>query len=203
MGVNPKGWGPWAWRLLHAVCARHDCKRLRNTDMLQQWIQFFLVVLMCSFCRESVGRFRRQKGTRIKDIQPGSAYEWSYTLHNKVNDKLRSQGAVIPAVTLKSARRRVQDLNSRQGAHTFFMFSYFVLCNLSGSHRRTWILHWIPASMKLFQHLGIQWAYDPGPAPKTLSQLEAYTRLIERRIYARSKWKLPREQLDLCRKWIV
>ena len=84
--MNTLFWGPSAWQLIHSVgliCPKNP------TDIERQiFFDFFdslQYVLPCKHCRKSYSIF-------YKDIDFSNLYNWTWKLHNKVNDKLRNQG---------------------------------------------------------------------------------------------------------------
>lgn len=86
--MNTLFWGPSAWQLIHSVGLSYPKK---PSDLEKRiFFDFFdslQYVLPCKHCRKSYSSF-------YKDIElnNGKLYEWTWKLHNKVNDKLRNQG---------------------------------------------------------------------------------------------------------------
>jgi len=84
MGFDTRFWGPSAWQLFHLIAFKAE----HPDDVLNAMKD----ILPCRFCRESTTRFVKEHPLR------GDPGKWLYDLHNRVNDKLRSQCKDDPAV---------------------------------------------------------------------------------------------------------
>ena len=84
MGIDTKFFGPSGWQLIHYIAFR--------SKHPQQFLLVLKDILPCKFCRESTAKF-----THELPIMRNYG-KWSYELHNKVNDKLRTQCKDDPAV---------------------------------------------------------------------------------------------------------
>ena len=84
MGVDTRYWGPSGWQLIHYIAFR--------SKHPQEFLLFVKHILPCKFCRKSTAKFTKEL-PMIEDTG-----KWSYELHNKVNDKLRTQCKDDPAV---------------------------------------------------------------------------------------------------------
>jgi hypothetical protein len=82
--MDTRFWGPSAWQLFHLIAFKAD----HPDDVLNQMKD----ILPCRFCRESTTQFVKEHPLR------GDPGKWLYDLHNRVNDKLRSQCKDDPAV---------------------------------------------------------------------------------------------------------
>lgn len=83
--MDTRFWGPSAWKLFHLTTVQAE-------DLPDEASAFFMTipyVLPCKFCRASITDYYRQHPfpSNKKDLP-----KWMYTIHNCVNDKLRSQG---------------------------------------------------------------------------------------------------------------
>ena len=85
--MDTRYWGPSGWKLLHSITFSYEEK------LKKKYIDFFNVIafiLPCKFCRKSYSEYI------INDPVDASSKEsltkWLWRIHNKVNDKLRSQG---------------------------------------------------------------------------------------------------------------
>lgn len=84
MGIDTRYWGPSGWQLFHLIAFRSS-----NPDKFLSTINR---ILPCRFCRESSTKF-------IKELpMTNNVARWLYDLHNKVNDKLRTQCKDDPKV---------------------------------------------------------------------------------------------------------
>ena len=77
MGIDTRYWGPSGWQLFHWIS--FHAKNPKPT------LEIMKDVLPCKFCRKSTTEFMRDMPLQ------GDAGKWLYELHNKVNDKLRTQ----------------------------------------------------------------------------------------------------------------
>ena len=84
MGVDTRYWGPSGWQLIQYIAF--------NSPHPQQFLLGIKDILPCKFCRESTTRFTHEL-PMMKDTG-----KWSYELHKKVNNKLRTQCRDDPAV---------------------------------------------------------------------------------------------------------
>lgn len=75
--MDTRYWGPSGWQLFHLVAFRSE-KPAEVLNMMKD-------VLPCKFCRASTTAFVNESPVR------GDPAKWLYNLHNKVNNKLRSQ----------------------------------------------------------------------------------------------------------------
>lgn len=82
--MDTRFWGPSAWQLFHLIAFRSE----HPDDVLQDMKD----ILPCKFCRASTTEFVKQHPLR------GDPGKWLYDIHNKVNDKLRTQCSEDPAV---------------------------------------------------------------------------------------------------------
>jgi hypothetical protein len=84
--MDTRFWGPSGWQLFHLIAFTSPKEPARQVldDMKD--------ILPCKFCRASTQQF-------VKDDPPhGDLGKWLYNLHNKVNNKLRTQCAEDPNV---------------------------------------------------------------------------------------------------------
>jgi len=89
MGIDTRFFGPSAWRLFHYI-AFHS----KNP---QTFLKNIGEILPCKFCRESTKRFISEMSVR-GTLEPTDPGKWLYDLHNRVNNKLRTQCADDPNV---------------------------------------------------------------------------------------------------------
>jgi hypothetical protein len=82
--MDTRFWGPSGWQLFHLISFR--------SPNPQEMLLMIKDILPCKFCRESTKQFNHEL--------PMKKYtgRWLYELHNKVNNKLRTQCADDPAV---------------------------------------------------------------------------------------------------------
>lgn len=86
-------WGPDGWKLLHSIAVHFPENPTDNAK--KQYKKFFKTlpyVLPCKYCRDSLSEFYIELPIEPFLVNKKKLFEWSYRIHNKVNDKLRRQG---------------------------------------------------------------------------------------------------------------
>lgn len=82
--MDTRFWGPSGWQLFHLIAFR--------SPHPEEVLLMMKDILPCKFCRESTKQYTHELPM---SSNPG---KWLYDLHNKVNDKLRTQCKDDPAV---------------------------------------------------------------------------------------------------------
>ena len=77
-------WGPSAWQLFHTIAFK--------SPHPEEFLKGIKDIMPCKFCRESSSKFMKELPLK------GDAGKWLYELHNKVNNKLRTQCRDDPQV---------------------------------------------------------------------------------------------------------
>lgn len=82
--MDTRFWGPSGWQLIHLIAFRslHP----------QEFLLMVKDILPCKFCRESTAQYTKEIAM-MRDTG-----RWAYELHNKVNNKLRTQSKDDAAV---------------------------------------------------------------------------------------------------------
>jgi len=96
--MNTSKWGPSGWNQLGPVAYKYDKIRAvlseqhKNTYMIIHKIHLSNTenMLPCKYCRESYHKYLLD--TPMDKPLFSNLNKWMYTIHNKVNDKLRKQG---------------------------------------------------------------------------------------------------------------
>ena len=91
--MDTKYWGPSAWKLLHMATFQYNPKTQKE-DMLT-FFQLLPFVLPCKFCRKSLTEYYAEDSPCAALASADTLSRWLWRIHNKVNDKLRSQGQTI------------------------------------------------------------------------------------------------------------
>ena len=105
--MDTRYWGPSGWRLLHLIAAKGAPKSFWKT------IPF---ILPCKFCRASLTEYYE-----IHPIPINHQDKWLYKIHNKVSEKLRSQGQHIePDPRLKDVLNHYTTLLEQGCTKTYF-----------------------------------------------------------------------------------
>lgn len=82
--MDTRFFGPSGWQLIHLIAFQ--------SPFPEAFLNMVKDILPCRFCRESTAQFMKEL-PMMKDTG-----KWSYELHNKVNNKLRTQCKDDPAV---------------------------------------------------------------------------------------------------------
>lgn len=113
--MNTLFWGPSAWRLIHSLGLVYPKKPTeKDQKVFFDFFDSLKYVLPCKHCRNSYKDYYKD----ITEYLPnGKLYEWTFNLHNKVNDKLKKQklksgenpdykeSIKIHAINLKNAQK--------------------------------------------------------------------------------------------------
>ncbi len=91
--MDTRFWGPSGWKLIHLAAAAY-----KPTDRahMRRWLASLPYVLPCKFCRASLTEYYEQLPYESALDSAKDLLRWTYKIHGKVNDKLRSQGQTIP-----------------------------------------------------------------------------------------------------------
>ena len=87
--MDTRYWGPSGWKLLHSIAFNY------NKDKKEYYKIFFYniaFVLPCKFCRKSYSEYITELPIEDSLNSKENFTKWLWKIHNKVNDKLRSQG---------------------------------------------------------------------------------------------------------------
>lgn len=84
-------WGPSGWNLFHNIAINYVPTH-ENKYIYKQFYENFKHILPCKYCRESYSVFFAEIPIDQYLVSSERLYYWTYLIHNKVNDKLRSQG---------------------------------------------------------------------------------------------------------------
>lgn len=104
--MNTYIWGPPLWRLIHSVSY---CAKAPHADELALFFLSFKNVLPCIYCRKSFEEFEKQlsKNKLLSQIiQDNELFQWSYSLHDMVNEKLDKQEFEKQIVTKQCLRAK-------------------------------------------------------------------------------------------------
>ena len=82
--MDTRFWGPSGWKLLHHATYVYD-----NTHKkaYREFFESVPYILPCKYCRTSLTDYYEELPLELDHL-----VKWQYKIHNKVNDKLRSQG---------------------------------------------------------------------------------------------------------------
>lgn len=88
--MDTKYWGPSGWKLLHLIA---EADTVQGRKINRTFWESLPYVLPCKFCRASLTEYYQ---THPIPEEPKAMSKWLYTIHNCVNEKLRSQGQELP-----------------------------------------------------------------------------------------------------------
>jgi len=117
--MDTRFWGPSGWQLFHLIAF--------FSPQPQELLLMMKDVLPCKYCRESTSQY-------IRDLpMKRDTGRWMYEIHNKVNDKLRTQCKDDPAVvnpgpdpSFDEVKRRYAELGPTNVPGRDFLFSIAV-----------------------------------------------------------------------------
>ncbi len=89
--MDTKYWGPSGWKLLHLIA---EADTVQGRKINRPFWESLPYVLPCKFCRASLTEYYQ---VHPIPAEPKEMSKWLYTIHNCVNEKLRSQGQDLPA----------------------------------------------------------------------------------------------------------
>ena len=85
--MDTRYWGPSGWKLLHSITFSY------KESLKTKYEEFFYVIaflLPCKFCRKSYSEYITDDPIDVSSKE--HLTKWLWRIHNKVNEKLRSQG---------------------------------------------------------------------------------------------------------------
>lgn len=90
--MDTRFWGPSGWKLLHYITYVYPQNPTRKLQtLMSKFLRTLPYILPCKFCRFSLTCYMREDPPQEYLNSPVSFRKWLYRIHNKVNDKLRSQ----------------------------------------------------------------------------------------------------------------
>jgi hypothetical protein len=128
--MDCKGWGSAGWILLHstALCC-DDIKNNISPRTIKKFFGSVRHILPCIYCRRSYYQYMKELSID-PFIASHNVFEWIYHIHNKVNQKLRSQGYCIENdPSLSSVRKRYISFNKKNKKVVGWEFFYCVVLN--------------------------------------------------------------------------
>lgn len=102
--MDTKYWGPSGWSLLHLITIAEA-----NPSNIRCFFETLPYVLPCKYCRASLSEYMEKHPLDpvIKSGKPYAIAKWLWTIHNCVNDKLRSQRLhVAPDPPFEDVKKR-------------------------------------------------------------------------------------------------
>lgn len=95
--MDTRFWGPSGWQLLHLIAQEYPADNVDGMTKRRYELFFNSMkdVLPCKFCRESTSNFMAQEEFALHPAMKSrkTLTQWLYSLHNRVNKKLRDQCA--------------------------------------------------------------------------------------------------------------
>jgi hypothetical protein len=117
--MDTRFWGPSGWQLLHLIAFK--------SEHPEEFLLGIKDILPCKFCRESTLQFTHELPLK------GDPGKWLYLLHNRVNEKLRTQSLQDPAVinpgpnpTFEEVKAKYDSLKPTHVPGRDFLFSIAV-----------------------------------------------------------------------------
>jgi hypothetical protein len=92
--MDTRFWGPSGWKLLHLITFDYTYSSA-NAVIYANFLETVPYILPCKFCRSSLTDYYREHPYSLSNSMMDPTVDlkkWMYMIHNRVNDKLRSQG---------------------------------------------------------------------------------------------------------------
>ena len=128
--MDTRFWGPSGWKLLHLIAADDSASASHAHADFFETIPY---ILPCKFCRASLTDYYRKHPYATPDGNMDPALDtekWMYTIHNCVNEKLRSQdlhpSPAPPFRTVKATYRSLLKCPWQQQLAYFWDFLFSV-----------------------------------------------------------------------------
>ena len=92
--MDTRFWGPCGWILLHGIINNYSNINIDNKkEVYKLFFSSLPLVLPCIYCRRSLTQYYSELPLTDEILgNKKKLCKWIYDIHNKVNDKLRSQG---------------------------------------------------------------------------------------------------------------
>ena len=128
---DTKFWGPSAWKLLHCITYKYNPATQKK--YMARFLSLLPFVLPCKFCRKSLTEYFAILPFTTALSSQKALSAWMYKVHNKVNEKLKSQGLpVAPIPTLKEVNSKYESYLEQGCSRTVFLgweFLFSILDN--------------------------------------------------------------------------
>lgn len=123
--MNCEAWGSSGWKLIHSIALNFDNNENANHKLTKKFFLSIQHILPCIYCRRSYAQYIREI-----PIDPfltnHRLLEWTYHIHNKVNDKLRNQG--YPIKKNPSFKNVMSDINKFVKHNKKYIGWQFIYC---------------------------------------------------------------------------
>ena len=135
--MDTRFWGPSGWKLLHHATYVYDGT---NKNAYREFFESVPYILPCKYCRTSLTDYYEELPLKLDSR--AHLIKWLYHIHNKVNNKLRSQGLhVVRNPTFQAVqtyyRDWIKETNDRERLALFWDFLFSVAYNHPKEASRT------------------------------------------------------------------
>ena len=90
--MDTRFWGPDGWLLLHSITEKYPNNPTSYIkDVYFTFFHSIEYILPCIYCRESFSKYMKELPIENYLKNKRTLCKWLYKIHNKVNDKLKSQ----------------------------------------------------------------------------------------------------------------
>jgi hypothetical protein len=90
--MDTRFWGPSGWKMLHYITYIYPSNPTKTNKVnMLKFIKTLPYILPCKFCRYSLTCYIQQDQPKLQIDSAESIRKWLFRIHNKVNDKLRTQ----------------------------------------------------------------------------------------------------------------
>jgi hypothetical protein len=89
--MDTSKWGPPLWQGIHAIAHGYD-PEIHDPNHYRIFFHMLGKVLPCKYCRQSFQQYMIELPVEGYLLSQEDLTFWLYSMHNKVNEKLRNQG---------------------------------------------------------------------------------------------------------------
>ena len=132
--MDTRFWGPSGWKLLHSITNKYPVNPTnKDKESYEIFFRSLPFILPCIYCRNSLSDYYHKLPIIYNHDNDNSPLKnrdnlsiWLYTIHNLVNDKLRSQGLInSPNPTFQDIKDKYDDNSCDKG----WNFIYAIVLN--------------------------------------------------------------------------
>lgn len=109
--MDTRFWGPSGWKLLHHIAFTYEYTA-ENAVLYSHFLETIPYILPCKFCRASLTDYYKEYPFSLRNTFMDPLLDlpkWMHTIHNCVNNKLRSQGLYpSPNPSFQQVKRHYQ-----------------------------------------------------------------------------------------------
>lgn len=111
--MDTRFWGPYGWKFLHTLPYSYDPKSNIQKNSMKGFFNLLGDMLPCIYCRLSYKKYYNEEPIDNHLDSQLELSKWLYRIHNKVNNKLKSQGLLdIPNPTYRCIQSKYKFIHN-------------------------------------------------------------------------------------------